>query len=122
MKSAIIAVCILSLVAALCCFASGRIVKICDETELFVNGLPENTDGVSVDDCQAAVDKWEEDSAFMSLFLSSLEIAAIEEALVTVRNSVENGSDDEFAAAKAQLTAGLKLIKEAELVNLQNIF
>lgn len=122
MKSAIIALCILSLVAALCCFASNKIVDICTSTELFVNGLPENTDGVSVEDCQKALDQWKEDSAFMSFFISSLEITAIEEALITVKNSVENGSDDEFAAAKAQLIAGLNLIREAELVNLNNIF
>jgi len=122
MKSAISAVCILGLIAALCFFSSNKINNICKETEKFVESLPESTEGVDLEKCESAVTKWQEDSKFLNYFVSSCDVSDITEALLTVRNSVATASDDEFAGAKARLTAYLALMREAERLRFDNIF
>ncbi len=122
MKSAISALCILGLIAALCFFSSSKINDICKETEKFVESLPESTEGVDPEKCQNAVDKWKKDSKFLSYFVSSCDISDITEALMTIRNSVVTSSDDEFAGAKARLVALLALMREAEHLEFDNIF
>lgn len=122
MKAAFFALCALCLITALCIFSSSKIDGICKDTEAYVNALPTSTDGISVKHCEDAVEKWEKDSLFLSYFISSREICDVEEALITVKNSVETASDDEFAAAKASLTANLELMRTSQCISLENIF
>lgn len=122
MKTAAFALFGLSLITALCVFSSNKINAVCKETKAYVALLPESTDGVDLALCEEAVDKWEKDSAFLSFFISSYDIASVKESLITVRNAVATASDDEFAAAKAALMADLSLMADAESVRLDNIF
>ena len=122
MKAAVLSALSLCLITALCVFSSAKINAICNDTEAFVNGLSETTGGTSEDECKSAVEKWERDSAFLSLFVSSSDVSTVKEGLITLQNAVAVGSDDEFATAKASLIVNLELMRKYESISLENIF
>ena len=122
MKQAVISLIILSIITVCCALSSNKIYSVCKDLEDFVNELPERAEDVKLDEYNKAARKWEEDGAFLNFFVCAGDVIDVESSLQTIKNSVIIDRDDEFSAAKSDILARIKLIKEAQELKLENIF